>query len=720
MSSRTSFFNFTIFKCDLKRFWWISALSCIIMFLCGTLPFYDMSKYYLQNQSLNYSAESVLHRTISYFENTIFNMSMVMGIITGVALGAFLFTYMNKVNAVSCIHGLPVTRKQLYFTHLLSGLALLIVPFIINALLWINPLLSCGANLLCVLKALYIYLIIGILSLTIVTCIGMLTGNTAAQVIFSGIIVLLPLFFSFFIIFVSEACVYGFNDCTTAVLEALMEYVYIGPALLITARSLIYITFILIFSFAGLIIYKLRHLENHGEVIAFPKLKGIFTVLVALCSGILGYFYSIAMWEITNLLIMIPFSLIGLIIAHMLAHKSFSLKGILKPLIAAILIDIAIFSLVEFDLTGFEKRVPELDNVVNVEFTDSYYRTDFYDEQGNRYNFAEVFRPVYTNDDEIQMFIDMHKHMVEDRVNDNQPYNNSRNVAFAYTLKNGTKMYREYRLLEDDVEKYLAPIHETSTYRAYQYPILDGTAKLYDVAYIRHRRDVSKEDIMYKADSESFNKLIEAIKKDRKDISYEEMNYRRNNDASIRIDISYRKQGVDKYGNLIEKYGTFTDTYNITNDDVNTLDVLTEIGYYDIANIKTTSEGLTQVNVLVHNVLQDGEDISYGTIQEETIEVILNNNVTYDDFHPDTNIAVKATAAYYKGDRVPIEYTDKNQCEELFSLAFDAPHVDDPYSLNGIYVNLYMEFIYGEGSYNCEFWVRGDMLPEFLLKDSSK
>ena len=721
MNFKISFFNKTVFKCDIKRLWWISALSGMLMFLSETLPLYNSIKHYTQNNMKEYIQERITH----HFCEDLSYLSVVFALITAAALSTFLFSYINKANSVSCIHGFPITRGELYFSHFISGCVLMVIPFVLNSVFWFSPFLSNGVSVKLIFDMFYEYIVYGLLAFSLVTAVGMVTGNSAAQVIFSGIIALIPLFFTTFVLVLCNGCLYGFNDNSDTVYDFLSEYIYIMPQELLSARSLIYIVLIIIFIFVGLMFYKHRQLENNGEIIAFPSLKGAFSVAVALCSGMLGYFYCVAMWDITILLVMLPFSLIGLVIAHMLNRKSFTVKGILKPLIVAVVLDVAIFSFVEFDISGFEKRVPEQDDVLCVELTDEYYRTVLYDEMGEKYEIYDVFEPVFYNPEEIGLFIALHENKVanmnvEETYADEEIYNHNGSIRFAYTLKNGNKMYRHYTLSKDDVDNFLSKIHETDTYRAFQYPILDGTAKIYQQVSIYDAIGAGNGfSLAYYPDNDGFDKILEALIMDRQNISFVEMNRRYYESMPICIDVSYKKQGIDKYGNLIDKYAEYTDSYKICEDDVNTMAVLKELGFFESYDRHSSFEELKSVEVYISDIYSDAEHVGYGEIPQYLIENLNNNSleITYENSDTANDIAISEKVVLTQAvGSDGVKFTDEQSMKALYDLAFNGKTFSIIPSDFGTYILTELNFEFDDGAFRFSFWADINSLPQFVLE----
>ena len=352
MSSKQSCFK-TVVKCDLKRSWWISALAALFIFMSTTSPLFN---YSFDNDNYYYSRyDNALDFAEMMFGN------YVIGMFVSAFVVLYLFSYVNKVNSVSFFHSLPATRFTLMSAHITAGAILVAFPMLINSLI---SFFSVGRGIRAswILVSLAMYLVYSFVIFSLTLVISLLTGVSIASGIFTLVVALLPLFV---FVFVSELCsdyLYGFADFEIFE-DALVRYVYLAPELLMTPKVLIYIALIAVFLVLSFFIYKKRHLENYGEVIAFPELKGLFKVLFGLCSGVLSYYYFEAFWNISSVLTMLVFGTLGTVIAHMLANKSISLKGALKPLLVTFSIILALFVSFFFDMFGYEKRIPELSEI---------------------------------------------------------------------------------------------------------------------------------------------------------------------------------------------------------------------------------------------------------------------------------------------------------------------------------------------------------------------
>ncbi|MBQ7399526.1 MAG: ABC transporter permease [Clostridia bacterium] len=664
MSSKQSCFK-TVVKCDLKRSWWISALAALFIFMSTTSPLFN---YSFDNDNYYYSRyDNALDFAEMMFGN------YVIGMFVSAFVVLYLFSYVNKVNSVSFFHSLPATRFTLMSAHITSGAILVAFPMLINSLISFFAV-GRGIRASWILVSLAMYLVYSFVIFSLTLVISMLTGVSIASGIFTLVVALLPLFV---FVFVSELCsdyLYGFADFEIFE-DALVRYVYLAPELLMTPKVLIYIALIAVFLVLSFFIYKKRHLENYGEVIAFPELKGLFKVLFGLCSGVLSYYYFEAFWNISSVLTMLVFGTLGTVIAHMLANKSISLKGALKPLLVTFSIILALFVSFFFDMFGYEKRIPELSEIEYVDIGGFYYEDYAYVDSG-MYGVSDIrvvrkdpFVPHFKTKEEIQLFLDLHKYAV-DHQEENDDWNDDfitptyriverRYFEIEYTLKNGSVMKRSYDLPKEELEKYTSKIYSSDTYRKWKYPVLDGTEKTYKSVFVYDDRMFYDDEFaLLSPGKEETKKLIEALIKDRENISYERM--QANDYGSLmRVELNYtapylsadgkeyqvelsETYAVSKYDEntwaLLEELDLFADSRKITAKDIESIDVYVD-GYFpaeeaQAAEVVETAVSHAQMKQY-DSYEYDDEDtgISKSFNEKEDIEILLN---LYMNHHNDT------------------------------------------------------------------------------------
>lgn len=585
MSLKQSCFKAQI-KSDFKRLWWMSALATLAMFLFTTVPLIDHLSYRDFNDIYYYSYYSY-GNGMSWLAHRL-EGNYIIGLILGGALSLGLFSYLNGVSSVTFNHALPVKRSTLLAAHSLTALISIAIPIVFNSVICLSAVWKFD-GVSDVLINMGIYLVYSVLIFTIFTFIGMLTGNTAAHGIFSVIFILLPLFFMAFALELCNSYLYGFVD-NGLFEEVLGNYLYLLPDVIAGPKVLFYIVLIAVFYALALFAYNKRHLENYGEVIAFPKLKWLFKLLFGICSGVLGYYYCKAFWNIESILVMIIFGTLGVIIANMLSNKSFSLRGSKMAIIYNAIVVLLLFVIFRFDITGFETRVPDVDDVKSVTNLNMQYDGYVYgridETDGNeRATRTEYFNMSFTDKKDIEMFVRFHEAKVSSEnsysVNDLSAGRISgllHNVRLEYTLKNGMKLVRQYQLNDSDVETFLKPFIESEQYKKYRYPILDETEKKYTSVKVMRADDHSGDNSFgyFAGNSSVAENIILALKKDAMNLTFEQYIARYNATELYNVEVAYKVPATTKDRKLV--WIEDEETYSVCFFDTNTLKALEESG----------------------------------------------------------------------------------------------------------------------------------------------
>lgn len=584
MNLRTSCFNSAVFRSDVKRLWWVPALHTLSIFLLCLLPFY-----------IDYHEAIGLFGGASeqYINSALFQCSpvpyIILGILT-VGISVLLFSYLNSKSAVATMHAVPVKRKTLYITHIVFGLIALIVPILING--GILVIMRSNPNIAQVISMSHIgawistqiaYAVVGF---AFSVLIGMFTGNSVAHLVFTYIFAVLPFLVEAGLKYIMYLNLYGYvmNDTNMAV----AKYLYFSiDKLTEPTWFLLYMAYALVFFLIGYLIYKIRNLENSSEVVAFPKLKPIFVYGVSMCFGVAGYFYLAEIINVNNLFLALPFGLLGLVIANMLAKKSFTIKGILKPTVALVVSVSALFCLFHFDITGFEKRVPDAAKIESASVTrrppDS--RRFVSSMNGRMVVPKDVYVPKMTKQQDIEAVLKFHSHKTVEHTeeSDNTDY-----LYVNYQLKDGKTMIRRYIVDYDDDRDFLKPIMETEENLKDRFPVLEKSTEdltSISIADARLSRPFNSYFMQKDTDTEIANRLIDALKADLSQVTYEEFideialpTY-----IEINYEIPLVYEGTDILVTDLDAQRTFSDTntYYVRPSYKNTIVLLTELGFYD-------------------------------------------------------------------------------------------------------------------------------------------
>lgn len=575
MKQRASFFNGAIFRADAKRFWWIPALHTLAILLLCLLPLYisysDSSITFYQAAPY---ADSLLYRNSAFSYLSLF--------VFCVGLGVLIFSYLNKKSAVSFLHAAPVTRASLFVTHTLFGVVSLILPILLSGgvllLFRANPNFAQTILLSHIGTWVLTHLSYAFLGFAFCAFVGMLCGNSVTHFVLTYIFAALPIFFEMIIEALVNILCYGY----TPVKEdfATNQFLYFTPEQLMKWQNLgIYLLYTLIFLAIAYVLYRKRHLENCGELICFPRIKAFVLYGASVCTGLLGYFYLNALMGTESVFFMLPFALLGLIICNMLTKKAFTLRGVIKPFVCVFATVCALFCLFFFDLTGFEARVPEIEDIESV-----YVDTTYAGSRRSPYDSLYTTVPRLTKEQDIENAILFHHHKIANR----EKADDGTFLYVGYQLKNGKTLTRRYPVHFEQDAEFLKPIMETEENKARRFPILskkgeDATTAV-SICDMRLAEPFKTYFTAHETDGAFADAFIEALKEDLKNVQYEEFIYGTETPTSISIDVALPYELTDEeiaQGIVVDSTISDSHTYYIRSSYKNTLALLDTIGFYD-------------------------------------------------------------------------------------------------------------------------------------------
>lgn len=483
MNSKTSLFSKALVKSDIKRYWWVSVIYIVLtaLFILPNAVMKDIGDVYSRFDSDNGA----------------------LALFFAFALGGLLFSYLHRVNSVSFMNSIPVSRTTQYLSHILSGFILLIVPITVTSLVIFFEELHYGSGIQFCYKYFYTCLLYSACAFMLTTFTSVLSGNLISTYVFGGGFVALPYFILSMANEIFSKNVYGFVDYD----EGIMQYIYImGIDEMWAKRSVIYIAIALALFVISLVLYKLRNMENYGEVVAFKPLKPILMYFVAVCFGLFGYdsLYYIHNRSLNFTLGVLPLGVVALIAVFMLNQKSFSFKGILKPIVIFAVCMGIVNVIFAFDLTGYEKRIPDENNVVSIDAFSGYYANCY--ATSRDYGapiYDDINKGILTDKKDIDTITKLHKYLVQrGAVNDN-----SISIKITYTLKNNKKLSRNYLLNYNEMKD----IYSIDNYKKVIYPIANDNKKEMDYVELSDSRSLSPSIRLYNID---INKLYDVVKKD--------------------------------------------------------------------------------------------------------------------------------------------------------------------------------------------------------------
>ncbi len=634
MSLKTSFCKGSIIKSDFKRLWWIPALHTLLTFLFSTLTiitdFYNNSLHYIGRD------ENILH----WFYDDFYALALIVPVI----LGVLLFSYMQTGKASTFAHSLPVSRGTQFVSHIVSGLIMILIPLVFNsAVLLVMRLDVDFAKLFTIMqlvKIMWEVILYSLVAFSGAVCVSFMMGNTIASIIFTYVFGVLPLVAELFINFFASTQLHGYAYDRN---YSIMEFLYVEAGNVAKwSNSLLYLVISILLFGAGYGMYKLRNLENHSEIVAFPKLRPVFIYGAGICCGCVGFAYFNGIWGTENALLLIPFGILGIIIAQMIVKKSFKVPEVYKPILGYSAFILVIFVIFTFDLTGYEHRIPQLDDVEYVTFfqegiNDGRY-SEYWARNGREYRPKYPYSPDIKDKETIEDVIWLHKCMTD--IKDTK-YDRNDIVYLTYHLTNGKTLKRQYNVNMVIHKDLLEPIVETDVIRQKYFPVLrndEHTVQNMSIIDYRLKDPVFLE--LYENQEDKIDYILSALKKDLMEADYDV--YAQRDSTAISIEMVVYRPGVYLDGTEVNEINLVGDNeiYYIRPSYKNTLAVLEELGLFDAL---PTAEDVVKINVthLDDKGFRLSEEVIIG--KEEIAQI-----VDYIDVFPSTNYDNTILDIYYK------------------------------------------------------------------------
>ena len=382
MGSGTSYFNMTLFRKNLARFWpiWgLYALIWVVLLPVGVLLRRDgWDKGLAREFPLNLLDHSG-------------NMALVLAFLFGILCAMAVFSYLYSARSVGMLHALPMRREGLFLTNYLSGLAFLWVP---NFGVFLLALAAEALNGTVVFSSLFTWLVV-----TCLLCLffysfavfcAMFTGHILALPAFYLILNFLASVITYLLESIAREFLFGFNGAVWAEKWAMwftpslkllrstgLDYTGSTPRYFGLGLVILYALIGLILAGIALAVYHRRQLERAGDVITVGWVRPVFRYGMALCWAIaLGaFFYSIfytllprGAWTLLGWMLL--WGAVGCFIAEMLLKKRFWVfKTSWKGCVVFLVCLVAAMTTLELDLLGFERKVPDAAQVKTVEIS---------------------------------------------------------------------------------------------------------------------------------------------------------------------------------------------------------------------------------------------------------------------------------------------------------------------------------------------------------------
>lgn len=462
MRSKTSFFNFTLFWKNVSRFWPVWGGYLAIWILLGPMTLLG-NRYGIGGNALR-AANQVLE--LGYVGG------VIMGFIFAVLAAMAVWSFAYRTRSAHAMASLPVRREGMFTALGLAGLLPLLAANVLTViLLYLTELLMgcvdwislCWFLVLTSLPLLFFY--------GLATFCAQLTGNILVlpalylllNFLVPGVELLLRTIGGMLVFGMRQ----GLDTFSLLRLSPLIgmlryggvgSYYYTDPNGVTTLSRAtvngwdlmgIYAVVGVVLLGLALLLFRRRRMESAGDVVAVNVLKPVFRWCMAFgCAMGLGLLLYAVLTEgffdggrLSNprmaqllLLTLLMFlgAFVGWFVAQMLIQKSFRVfrhhwagYGI-----CCLVVALAMFA-TEFDLLGFERRVPDPARVESVEVY----------AQGDN---TRLSRP-----ESLEAVTALHRSIVEHKNQHEAGNGDSVYLELTYHLNNDRTMFRRYNLYYD-------------------------------------------------------------------------------------------------------------------------------------------------------------------------------------------------------------------------------------------------------------------------------
>lgn len=471
MRSATSFFDKTLFRSQLKHTWplWL-GYTALWLFLVPVMLFSELSAY-----QLGYSAADASRLLL----NTGVRGGIFISFFFGLFFAMLAFSHLTQSRATNGFHALPVRREAIFLTAYLTGLfcqlSTILVTFLLGAAVsaplhlsfWSVTAAAMGSAML---EAVFFYSFAAL-------CMVM-TGQILAAPVFYFVGNILVPGMEYLLRNFAGNFLYGYSGQTDVALDFLSPPLYmyfkVGIASIETCESDSYyvtayalvrgsLMILAAYALAGLVIalialllYRTRKSEMTGSTVAFPWATPIFKYGVAFCTAVaLGqflYYFLFGQYRSGGsdslpgtILCMAAAGLVGYFVAEMLIRKSFRVfragaKGAAIVALALVLLGVAM----SFDLTGYEKRVPDESEIESVYYTFSGMTNVTTDDADTIRRLTAAHRAIVENRKELARIAEAWDADTlptsQSDYDDMEPFS----LRLTYYLKDGSQLSRSY------------------------------------------------------------------------------------------------------------------------------------------------------------------------------------------------------------------------------------------------------------------------------------
>lgn len=460
MKSKISFINRTMLQKNVKLYWPIWTLYTIVLLLNG--PFSMWSRFknaeFIYGKNWHKYMLDIISPAISMEADMIF--IFVMALVTGMAM----FSYLYNSRACNMIHSMPVTRRQLFSTNVLTGLLFMWIPQIIKYIMSFvicisygnTKVVHIGINLLAVMGiSFFMYSLVCLCAMITGQLVSVAVMYAVVNLLYGGAVIAIANVLTYvsyglpYMEFVKKISVTWFAPMLQllnrigfhpTMKKAGDDYYCIKYTFRGTNTIVVYVIAAAVIYFISYKIYKHRDLENAGSFIAIPKLKPVFRWVLGCLGGLilstvtasllLGLRISIGVPAIMMLAVVL--GIIAFLLLEMIIRKNFKIfsKALFKEIIAFGAFVVVVFGGITVYGNVQENYIPKLADIDS-----ACIAIDF---------------DINLEGKDVEKILETQKILMAQKKDYfKKRYDDSGYITISYTLKNGEKVNRVYHITDD-------------------------------------------------------------------------------------------------------------------------------------------------------------------------------------------------------------------------------------------------------------------------------
>lgn len=393
MKCKTSCFNPSLAKNDLRRFWPLPVCSFLVFFVSLVLPLYRHLYRAISGQLGYYTVDGEsLVQIITAYAGTQFVIQTLILAAAALVTALLLFHHLHGKKEIQFYLSLPMRRSGLYLTSMLTGLLMILLSMVLCYGIAVGVCLHFGVTIQPILQLLAACCLMFLLFYGIAVLSCVLAGQRfGAFLLYAGI------HGAAVIIWVGLAQVAAcFIPGFSASVNPPSWLTWQSPLLkLFSDGSLdpnnrIGLTIPMIYGAVGLILlvlsgllYQIRRAETAGDMLSFSVIKIISKIFAALAVG-LGSFALLQILAFPNqsvsfgilMLLVLVLIAIGWIAAEMIIQKSFRIFHSRSVLVGCALLVVTAAAMLgaKADAFGYIHRLPNSDQVESASISLQYYQ----------------------------------------------------------------------------------------------------------------------------------------------------------------------------------------------------------------------------------------------------------------------------------------------------------------------------------------------------------